>query len=263
VSRAGLLSFFHDYLRQAVENRYLSSNKKQQEWHLRLADFFDKQDVDNRVANELPWQLEQAGEKERLRSCISEIPMFLQFKGDKLYELWGYWLGLEPKKTMVGAYEESFAEYEETEKHTEKHLGYVLNQLGMFFEKAGYFSAAIPLLRRALEISEKVDLAKPFFKRVLAIIKKFLGKDDPETASSLNNLAGLLDSKGDYEAAEPLYRRALSIREKVLGAEHPDTALSMNNLAGLLVDSKRDYELAEQLYKRALAIDEKVLGACP
>jgi nephrocystin-3 len=239
VSRGGLLSFFHDYLKQAVENRYLSSSEDQQQWHLRLADYFDKQEIDSRIANELPWQLQQAGEKQRLRSCISNIPMFLQF--DREYELWGYWLGLEPDKTMVEAYDDSLAKYE-TEHPEEKHLGYVLNSLGYFFDKAGYFSAAIPLLRRALSIREKV-----------------LGKEHPSTASSLNNFAELLRAKGDYDHAEPLYQRALSIREKVLGKEHPDTASSLNNLAALYY-TKGDYESAEPLLKRALEITEKVLG---
>jgi len=193
VSREGLLSFFHDYLKQAVEIRYLSSHEDQQQWHLRLADYFDELELDSRIANELPWQLQQAGEKQRLRNCISDIPMFLQLVEDnKEYDLWGYWLGLEPDKTMVGAYGESLAEYEKTEQPEEKYLGYVLNSLGLFFQKAGYFSAAIPLLLRALEITEKV-----------------LGKQHPDTATCLNNLAGLIEAKGDYDHAEPLYQRAL------------------------------------------------------
>jgi tetratricopeptide (TPR) repeat protein len=242
VSRGGLLSFFHDYLKQAVENRYLSNHKDQRQWHLRLANYFDQQELDSRIANELPWQLQRAGDKQRLLSCISDIPMFLQFKEDKYYELWGYWLGLEPDKTMVRAYGESLAEYEETEQPEEEDLSYVLNQLGMFFEKAGYFSAAIPLLRRSLSIIEKV-----------------LVQEHPSTATLLNNLAELHRCKGDYNLAEPLYKRALYIRETVLGPEHPDTAIVLNNLA-LLLASKKDYKSAEPLYQRALAIAEKVCG---
>jgi len=288
VSRAGLLSFFHDYLRQAVEHRYLPSPEQQQRWHLRLADYFDKQTVkernDSRVANELPWQLEQAGEKERLRDCISQIPMFLQFEGEKLYEMWGYWLGLAPENTMVGAYHESLAKYEKTEKPKENDLAYLLNQLAGLFRIAGYFSAAIPLLRRALAIKEKIlgkqhpdtaislnnlaglleskgdySKAEPLYKRALAIRKKVLGKEHPLTAQSMNNLAALHYAKGDYDSPEPLYKRALFIYEKLLGKEHPLTALSMNNLASLH-QAKGDYVSAEPLYKRALSIYEKLLG---
>jgi tetratricopeptide (TPR) repeat protein len=284
VSRGGLLSFFHDYLKQAVENRYLSKNEDQQQWHLRLADYFDEQELDSRVANELPWQLQQAGEKQRLLHCISYIPMFLQFEGDKKYELWGYWLGLEPDKTMVRAYTDNLAKYEKNEQPEEEYLGYVLNNLGTFFEKAGYFSAAIPLLHRALEITEKVlglehpntagslnnlalflqekgdyDSAEPLYQRALEITEKVLGKEHPDTATSLNNFAVLLEAKGDYDHAEPLYQRALSIREKVLGKEHPLTATSLNNFA-VLLEAKGDYDHAEPLLKRALEITEKVLG---
>jgi len=93
----------------------------------------------------------------------------------------------------------------------------------------------------------------------LEIKEKVLGVDHPSTATSLNNLALLLNDKGDYEGAEPLFRRALEIREKVLGVDHPETAMSLNNLAALLY-AKGDYEGAEPLFRRALEIKEKVLG---
>ena len=76
--------------------------------------------------------------------------------------------------------------------------------------------------------------AEPLFRSALAIAEKSLGPDHPDTAGSLNNLAGLLESKGDYAGAEPLYRRALAIAEKVLGPNHPNTAMALDNLAGLL-----------------------------
>ena len=68
----------------------------------------------------------------------------------------------------------------------------------------------------------------------MAIREKALGPEHPETANSLNNLAVLYSSMGDYAKAEPLYRRALAICEKALGPEHPDTATSLNSLAAAL-----------------------------
>ena len=47
-----------------------------------------------------------------------------------------------------------------------------------------------------------------------------LGWRRPETEQSLNNLAALFDSMGDYAKAEPLYQRALKIYEKALGPDH-------------------------------------------
>jgi tetratricopeptide (TPR) repeat protein len=115
--------------------------------------------------------------------------------------------------------------------------------LGTFLQgKLAEYRAAEPLYRRALEIQEQI-----------------LGPEHPDTATSLNNLAILLDAQGKLAAAEPLYRRTLEIQEKVLGPEHPDTATSLNELASLLQAQGKLVE-AEPLYRRALEIQEKVLG---
>ena len=101
--------------------------------------------------------------------------------------------------------------------------------------------------------------AEPLFKRALAIRKKALGPEHPDTAASLNNLAGLYKDTGNYAKAEPPYKRALAIFEKVLGPEHLDTATSIENLASLY-EKIGNYAEAEPLYKRTLAIREKALG---
>ena len=76
--------------------------------------------------------------------------------------------------------------------------------------------------------------ARPLYERALAIREKALGPEHPDTATSLNNLASLLQAQGDLVGARSLFERALAIREKALGPEHPDTASSLNNLANLL-----------------------------
>ena len=93
----------------------------------------------------------------------------------------------------------------------------------------------------------------------MAIKEKALGRDHPDVARSLNNLAGLYRDQGRYADAEPLYQRSLAIREKALGRDHPDVAQSLNNLAALYRNQGR-YADAEPLYQRSLAIREKALG---
>jgi CHAT domain-containing protein len=92
------------------------------------------------------------------------------------------------------------------------------------------------------------------------ISEKTLGAEHPSVGESLNSLALLYHTKGDYARAEPLYQRALRIKEKGLGAEHPSVGTSLHNLAELY-RLKGNYERAEPLFQRALAIREKVLGA--
>lgn len=70
-------------------------------------------------------------------------------------------------------------------------------------------------------------------RRALKIDEQSFGENHPNVAIRLNNLAGLLCCKGDYEGAESLYRRALAMREKTLGTNHPDVIKSKNNLANL------------------------------
>ena len=85
------------------------------------------------------------------------------------------------------------------------------------------------------------------------------GPEHPDTATSLNNLANLLYSQGDYAAARPYFERALAIREKVLGPEQPDTARSLNDLA-VLLKAQGDTAAARPYLERALAIYEKTRG---
>ena len=73
----------------------------------------------------------------------------------------------------------------------------------------------------------------------LAIREQALGKDHPDTAQSLNNLAGLYYEQGKYEQAEPLLQRGLAIMEKMLGSNHPYTETVRANYASLLESMKR------------------------
>jgi tetratricopeptide (TPR) repeat protein len=101
--------------------------------------------------------------------------------------------------------------------------------------------------------------AEPLFKRAIALVEKTLGKEHPELAVNLNDLASLYQTQGKYQEAEPLYQRAITIGEKTLGPEHPNLAIRLNNLA-LLYQTQGKYEEAEPLFKRAISIDEKRLG---
>jgi tetratricopeptide (TPR) repeat protein len=107
--------------------------------------------------------------------------------------------------------------------------------------------------------ARRYDEAEPLYQQALAIMRERLGEQHPDTATSLNNLAGLYQAQGRYDEAEPLYQQALAIRKARLGEQHPDTATSLNNLAGLYQAQGR-YDEAEPLYQQALAIRKARLG---
>ena len=118
----------------------------------------------------------------------------------------------------------------------------LLNQQVQTLYQQGKYQEAIPLAEKAVELAKRV-----------------YGPEQPNTATSLNNLALLYWATGEYAKAEPLYQEALRIWQKVLGSEHPYTATSLNNLA-LLYQVMGEYAKAEPLYLEALRIRQKVLG---
>jgi tetratricopeptide (TPR) repeat protein len=160
----------------------------------------------------------------------------------------------------------------------------LLSRAGRYLNGRAAYSAARPLLERALAIREEqrgpehpstaqslndlalllktqgdLAAARPLYERALAIREKALGPEHPNTAQSLNNLGLLLKTRGDLAGARPLYERALTICEKASGSDHPDTATALNNLA-VLLKTQGDLVAARPLYERALAIREKALG---
>jgi tetratricopeptide (TPR) repeat protein len=110
-----------------------------------------------------------------------------------------------------------------------------------------------------LEAKALYRQSEPLKRRTLAIGEAILGKDHPEVAIRLNNLAQLLRATNRLAEAEPLMRRALAIDEASFGENHPTVAIRLSNLAALLYNTKRLAE-AEPLMWRALTIYEAISG---
>ncbi|KAH7032570.1 uncharacterized protein B0I36DRAFT_406976 [Microdochium trichocladiopsis] len=96
-------------------------------------------------------------------------------------------------------------------------------------------------------------------RRALDGREKALGKDHPDTLTSVSNLAGVLRHQGKYEEAEAMHRWALDGREKALGKDHPHICTSICSLAYLCHKQNRLDE-TDKLYGNALNGFRKVLG---
>jgi hypothetical protein len=73
-------------------------------------------------------------------------------------------------------------------------------------------------------------------RRALHIDEASFGKEHPEVARDLNNLALLLQATNRLEEAELLMRRSVDILERSLGPDHPHTQRGRGNLEFLLAD---------------------------
>jgi serine/threonine protein kinase len=68
-------------------------------------------------------------------------------------------------------------------------------------------------------------------ERALQLRRSTLGRDHPDTLSSMDNLAAAYLAAGRLTEALPLFEETLKLRQAQLGPDHPDTLISMNNLA--------------------------------
>ena len=71
--------------------------------------------------------------------------------------------------------------------------------------------------------------AEELYHQALKIDEKSIGREHPNYALRLNNLAGVLRDQGRYEEAEKLYRQALKISKEALGENHPQTLTIQKN----------------------------------
>ncbi len=106
----------------------------------------------------------------------------------------------------------------------------LINKANEYYKK-GKYTEAEPLLKRALNIQEKI-----------------LGAENLEVATLSHNLGVLYYYKGKYGEAEPLYKRALQVMEKHLGAEHPEVVKCQNDLE-LLYEARRRGSKAKPIIK--------------
>lgn len=167
VNRSGLLNFAHQYLREAVRQRYLSSDDANAV-HMRLANYFetkmrrrihgDHSPFSTREIDELPWQLNEAESWERLARIFSHSrqrgPQFLSAAWDhNQFDVLTYWNRLETcvHLSMVGWYRVSI-DFSGMESDID-----FLNVLALLLNAAGHIAEAKTidqtLVRRA-EISD-------------------------------------------------------------------------------------------------------------
>jgi tetratricopeptide (TPR) repeat protein len=283
------LVFDHDFLRIAVQDRYLPSEEQQRQAHSELADWYEAKDEwDERDAEELPWQWQQADRLVDLRDHLLN-PVHLaylnEYRGSR--ETINYWLAA--KRKGDGELDELIADdlEEEIEKRREDadYLIWFVDRIAGLFDEAGLYREPLLKLRAlSLQLEEasddrseesmlsslawladahrdlgQYDAALPLYQRCLEASERLLGPEHPDTLTTVGNLGLLYSDKGDYEQAEAFYTRCLEASERLLGPEHPSTLTTVGNL-GLLYSDKGDYEQAEAFYTRCLEARERLLG---
>jgi tetratricopeptide (TPR) repeat protein len=100
VNRGGLLTFAHDFLREAVREAYLPSKAHEQAAHHTLATYFEAQQQGPRPLDELPWQWQEAGEWQKLADLLAAAAVFEALWGKNQFEVKTYWTQIQSHSSL-------------------------------------------------------------------------------------------------------------------------------------------------------------------
>jgi tetratricopeptide (TPR) repeat protein len=103
--------------------------------------------------------------------------------------------------------------------------------------------------------------AEAMHRELLAVLKRVLGAEHPNTLAIASNLASSLWSQGRHEDAEAMHREVLAVLKRVLGAEHPNTLTTASNLANSLLSQEEKHAEAEAMHRELLVMQKRVLGS--
>ncbi len=80
-------------------------------------------------------------------------------------------------------------------------------------------------------VQKRYDEAEKMQLEVLAVRKRVLGAEHPDTLTATGNLAASIKSQEKYDEAVAMDREVLAVQQRVLGADHPDTLSTVGDLA--------------------------------
>jgi len=232
VNRSGLIGLFHDYMRQAVRDKYLSREEDQTNTHLRVAQYFADREISLRKVDELPWQMVKARSWNELYGLLSEMPFFRAAWDQNKFDVMSYWAVLQRNSSlnMVDAYQPVLLD-------PEQHTSYVWD-VALLLDNAGYVDEVLKLQRSLVDYCLRVgDL------HLLAL------------PGLLAAQANSLHKRGDLDGAMNLHREAEQMFRKLGDQDGLQTTLG--NQAVILSD-RGDLDGAISLLKAAEAICREI-----
>lgn len=227
-TRAGLLTFSHGYISDAVISAY---NENETATRKEIIQFFLNSDT-TRAYDELPYQMYHTDDAEALYNLLLKLAVTDHiFKKDK-HELSRYWRYLLETDSDRFSPEKYFSmKVDEAAK------------VGCFYEMCYIFSKEII----------NTALAKKFLENAILVYKN-CRSNNKGTFAIFYRLAGdIYSAEGDYTKALEYHNMVLEIKKSIYGENSIRTAHAYNN-AGLIYYMQNNYEKALEFYQTALKI---------
>jgi len=289
----GRIQFGHDYVRKAVEERYLGTEKLQKQAHVRIAEWFSKQEVTPRVAEELPWQWEKTEDFKKLESFLLNLSHLsvMGVASVPWTEIHRYWdcCGGEEAATQYLSILQGLLARESYQQELDGCK--VLLELA---SKSRWLFTSVKINRLYLEIlTKKFGNDHPESLKAIACLgsnlgeiwaedaheeaetllqfvydkrKELLGSENLETLDAENDLGAFLSGtrfrrKNTLVQSKRYLEEAVLLRTNLLGPDHYETLITQNNLAILYWRLGRADEALE-LLKSVVGKMEIRLGRC-
>jgi len=285
---SGLLLFANGDVRKAVESRYLKSEASRIEIHKELATFFEAiPDLTERKVEELPFQLAESKQWDKLRNCLRDLAMFerLYTSDSHKFDLLRYWQLLEAQGNEFDVVENYKTVIARGLFPPGLIVGDLIYHVGRFLLEMDKNAGAEFMFQKAeayyLQASQMLNVAKVscalgelYFTQVrhedcermlqksVAIYEKEKGPQSQSLVHPLDRLGVLCTAQHKVEQAKEYLERALQISEANSGADSVETANVIYDLACayLTIGEKEEIQKAEAFLIRALNIKEANLG---
>ena len=221
VNRGGLLTFAHDFLREAVREAYLPAAADRQSAHRTLADYFHRQPQGRRQIDELPWQWQEAAEWQSLADLLAQPEFFGALWDKDQFEVKAYWTRIETHSSlrMKQVYAAMIEQPSRDSDHAWR-IGMLLDDTGKpeaalrvrahlvehYREQGDHAQLQGALGNQALILQVRGDLdgAMALHKEEERLCRELANKDG--LSYSLGNQAVILKARGDLDGAMALHK---------------------------------------------------------
>jgi tetratricopeptide (TPR) repeat protein len=279
VNRGGLLTFAHDFLREAVREAYLPLESQQQCAHRTLADYFRSQPLGPRQLDELPWQWQQAAEWQSLADLLAQPDFFDELWDNDKLAAKTYWTEIETHSPLrMEQVYLPFLQNPASDSHFAWRIGRLLHDTGKPEAAMRVQAALIDQLREEGDDSRLLGVLgnqavilkdRGDFDHAMALLKEAericlrLGNKDG-LLRTLGNQALILQAKGDLDDAMALLIEQERLCRELGSSEGLAAALGNR---GVILYDRGDLDGAMELHRekericRELGKKDGVAGA--
>jgi nephrocystin-3 len=281
IARDGIITLFHDYLRDAVEKRYLASEDATREVHAKLADYFMAERLTKRGAEELIWHLKEAKLDAHLRVLLLDINFILYYADeDRKWDYLRLWRELDDEGyadalEALALKSRGAAILAANELQNVLHIGQLLYDAGKYFHAERIFrplydnfdawrghlgrdvdsvmSSLLGKLGQTYQALSRLDEAEVFLRKQLQLAETSFGVETMEVSDALSSIGYLLYQKGEFSNAAESLERSAKIHEKTSTGNSRESATLRSSIGACyyklnkLVEARSQFEEALQV----------------